>query len=173
MHKTEIKSSKKIFVFMLFNLFLFSGCQTEKNANQTPQKTTTSNTENEKTNNSSDSVEDLLNLVRLPELPDEVVWCEYAKANPKKLIAVLKYAPETTPKLLSLIEKNKQEESVDVGVEDWFPEELTAQAQLSGEGVLKGTSFGANDFFNIPYGSGRITRINGTDYFVLELTATN
>ena len=83
----------------------------------------------------------------------------------------MKFTPETLPNFLAIIEKNKQADLVDVGAETWFPEELTAQSQLSGEGVLKGTAYAANEFFNIPYGSGKVTRIRGTDYFVLELTA--
>jgi len=119
-------------------------------------------------------MEELFNLARVPEVPpDEVIWLEDTRAKPKKLVAVLQFKPEDLQNFVSLIEKNKQPEPVEIDIEDWFPQELKAQAQLSGMEMLKGTAYGANNFYNIPYGSGRIVRIEGTDYFVLELTAAN
>ena len=171
MHTPQINYSKTILVVILLNLFFFNGCQTEQTFNQNVKQKDTPNLANDKSNRASDNVEELHSLVNFPEVPEEVVWREEANANPKKLIAVLKFTPETLPNFLAIIEKNKQADLVDVGAETWFPEELTAQSQLSGEGVLKGTAYAANEFFNIPYGSGKVTRIRGTDYFVLELTA--
>ncbi len=59
----------------------------------------------------------------------------------------------------------------DIDAETWFPAELIAQSQLSGDESLKGTAFAADDFLHEPYNQGKITRINDTNYFVLELTA--
>jgi hypothetical protein len=173
MQTPRLNYSKSILVILLLNLCCFISCKIEQTANQNAKKNSTQNTETDKSNRASDNIDELLNLVRLPVVPDDVVWQENVNANPKKLVAVLKFTPETLPGFLAIIEKNKQADLVDVGVESWFPEELTAQAQLSGEGMLKGTSYGATEFYNIPYGTGRISRIKGTDYFVLELTAAN
>ena len=172
MKKPAKKYNQAFFLILFANLIWWSACQNKANSNANSR--TTSETENsisEKTNSPSDNVEELLELVRLPEIPDEVVWLEEINSKPKRLIAVLKYTVQTARKIVALEEKNKPPEQIEVGLETWFPEELTAQAQLSGTETLKGTAYGANEFFNIPYGNGKITRIEGTDYFVLELVA--
>ena len=52
-----------------------------------------------------------------------------------------------------------------------LPPELIAQSQGSGDEILKGKSYAANEFFSESYKNGKITRINDTDYFILELTS--
>jgi hypothetical protein len=173
MHTPRINFYKAIIVFILLNLCLLSGCGNEPASNQNTAKNVTPNSDAEKSNQASDNVADLLNIVRLPVVPDEVVWREDTNVKPKKITAVLKFEKEELPNFTAIIEKERLSDSVEVGVENWFPQELTAQSQLSGEGVLKGTAYSAKEFYNIPYGNGRITRINGTDFFVLELTADN
>lgn len=156
-------------IIFFINLIFLSGCQTNESANSNKPKQPKASSE--KKSVPSDNLDELLNLIKLPIVPDELVWLEEDELGKKKLTAVLQYNPENDPKILAILEKYKQPEQVEVGVENWFPEELTAQAQLSGVEMLKGTAYGANEFFNIPYGSGRITRIEGTTYFVLELQA--
>ena len=56
-----------------------------------------------------------------------------------------------------------------IAVESWFPDELIAQSEMSGDSALKGVSYPANAFVQEPYTVGKITRIEGTDYFILEL----
>ena len=55
--------------------------------------------------------------------------------------------------------------------ESWFPPELIAQGNVTGDDALNGLSYAANAFFQDPYNDGRITRIQGTDYFILEMSA--
>lgn len=171
--KNFLKNYKQIlFVIFLANLFLLNACNSPETAN-TNQQNRSATGENDKKNPASDNIDELLNLVQLPEVPEEVVWREEPLSDNrenKRIIAVLQYTPENAAKLVALIEKNKQQEQVEVGTENWFPGELTAQAQMSGNEMLKGTAYGANQFYNIPYGNGRITRIENTNYFVLELT---
>lgn len=173
MHTHRIKFSTSILFFVLANLLFIFGCGEEQKANQNSQNQSSANSQDNVQNKASDSIENLLELVRLPVIPEEVVWREYTNTNPKKITAVLKFEPEELPNFTAIVEKNKLADSVEVGVETWFPQELTAQSQLSGEGVIKGTAYSANEFYNIPYGNGRITKIQGTDFFVLELTASN
>ena len=164
--------------------FVFSGSCVNSNVSEVSKNSNNNVLSNKTIGNSKEvkgEVDELLEIIRLPELPEEVVWKEESlgksdnstpASTDKKLIAVLRYKPEVAAKVVALVEKNKTPEQVEVSAENWFPEELIAQAQLSGNESLKGKAYGANDFFNIPYGSGRITRIEGTDYFILELSAT-
>jgi hypothetical protein len=42
---------------------------------------------------------------------------------------------------------------------------------MTGDDTLRAKAYAANAFFGGPYNDGRIARIDGTDYFVLELFA--
>jgi hypothetical protein len=125
---------------------------------------------------SNDNAEELSTLIKLPILPEEknderVEWRE-ENINPKgkKLTAILKYNEANSAQIIALAEKHKQGSPVEIGVEEWYPEELTAQTQLSGNESLKGVAYEAKDFLNPPYNNGRLIRISESNFFVLELT---
>ena len=117
--------------------------------------------------------------IRLPLPPEEAVWREDALGKPgndrvpgptdKKLVAVLRYSREDAEKLAFMADKHRPVLNETINTESWYPAELIAQSQVSGDETLKGKSYGANDFLNPPYSDGKLTRIDGTDYFVLEL----
>jgi hypothetical protein len=124
----------------------------------------------------SDKVEELGLLVILPLEPEETVFREDpavssdgSHQSTKKLTAVLKYSAADAEKLSALIERSSPPLSATVSTETWFPAELIAQSDLSGDDTLKGDSFAAADFYQAPYTEGKITRIEGSNYFVLEL----
>ena len=123
-----------------------------------------------------DNAEELSTIIKLPILPEEknderAEWREEnINQKGKKLTAILKYNEANTAQVIALAEKHKPGESVEIGVEEWYPEELTAQTQLSGNESLKGVAYQANDFVNPPYNQGRLIRIDGSNFFVLELT---
>ncbi|MDQ3042529.1 MAG: hypothetical protein M3R11_09180, partial [Acidobacteriota bacterium] len=71
--------------------------------------------------------------------------------------------------IVASAERYKTPAPADIDAEDWFPPELVAKSQESGDASLKGIGYAANDFLQPPYSNGRLTRINDTDYFVLEL----
>jgi hypothetical protein len=163
-------------ILLITGLFGLS-CRNADSVNANSNNSVQTNT-NSANNPAKDDVSELLTIIRLPEVPEEVVWREepLGKTNDRvpgptdrKLVAVLKYDAETAAKLVAQIEKSKQPEQAEIGAENWFPEELIAQSQVSGNEMLKGTTYGANDFFNMPYGNGKITRVENTNYFVLEL----
>lgn len=116
-------------------------------------------------------------MINLPVEPEETVWRE-DPADPanqqqfsKKLTAVLKFSATDTAKLSAIIEKGSPPLSATIGTESWFPAELIAQGDLSGDDTLKGDSFAATDFYLPPYTDGKITHVENTDYFILELFA--
>lgn len=129
-------------------------------------------------NAASDKVEELGLLVTLPLEPEETVFREDpvtasdgSQQYSKKLTAVLKYSAAEAEKLSALIERSSPPLSATVSTETWFPAELIAQSDLSGDDTLKGDSFAAADFYHTPYTEGKITRVEGTNYFILELFA--
>ncbi len=115
------------------------------------------------------NVEELGMLVNVPYEAEESVW--KTDASGKKLIAVLRFSTADSDKLVADSTKFSRPEEVTVQSESWFPDELVAQSDLSGDDTLKGVSYGANLFFQDAYNEGRIVRVTGTNYFVLEMSS--
>ncbi len=146
-----------------------------KNSNQITEAS------GENANTAKDDIDELEKIIKLPLLPEEANYWEEnlsdsnrnnqnSAPNSKKIIAVLKFSPENAAQLVSHIEKIKPPVDSQIDAESRFPAELVAQSQLSGDETLKGKSYAVDDFLQTPYRSGKITRIENTDYFVLELT---
>ncbi len=116
-----------------------------------------------------DNVEELMILVRLPFEPEEVAWKE--NAAKKTFVAVLRFSSENAGKMAAEIAKNGQATDETITVESWYPAELIAQGELTGESIVKGRSYLADSFLNPPYSKGRITQIENTDYFILQASS--
>lgn len=160
---------------------LFPACSSgdTKNSNQTNQTANTANA-NIAAKLKYD-VEELEMTVKLPFHPEEAVWHEDVLGKPdnnrapaptdKKLTAVLRFLKEDAEKITAQAQTYKPANAETINTESWFPAELIAQSQTSGDETLKGQTYAANDFYNMPYTDGKLTRIEGTDYFILELFA--
>jgi hypothetical protein len=116
-----------------------------------------------------DNIEEFGMLVRLPFAPEEVAWKE--KPEQKNLTAVIRFSPENAQKMANEVAKNGQSSPETVTVESWFPNELIAQGELAGESTVKGQSYPAEPVLNPPYTKGKITRIENTDYFILQISS--
>lgn len=127
------------------------------------------NSPKDNSNVAKTNAEELGVLINLPLETEEAVWKEDSAR--KKVIAVLRFSPADANTIASQAEKMRAPQNIEIPSESWFPAELIAQSEMSGDGNLKGRVYAANDFFQEPYTEGRITRIESTDYFVLELSA--
>lgn len=123
----------------------------------------------ENPNAAKTNVEELGLLINIPYEAEDIVW--KGGVNQKKVIAVLRLSAEDSNKVVAESGKAGTPETVSVPVEIWFPEELTAQSDMSGDSALKGTAFPAAIFYQEPFTSGKVIHIDGSNYFVLELTA--
>ena len=170
----------------LFIAFLLTACPSNdgKNVNSgASNQTVNSNTNSSANLNIKDDVDELGTIIKLPIQPEEAVWREENQAKDtndnsvspaptdKKLVVVLRFSKEDAAKIVAQAEKYKPADREVINNENWFPSELTAQSQLSGDETLKGTTYAANDFLQTPYSDGKLTRIDETNYFVLELFA--
>jgi hypothetical protein len=110
--------------------------------------------------------------VLLPIVPEEVKWREEQVRNSdaKKLVAVLKYPEADANNLVAQAGRHRPAEAVEIAAEDWFPEELVAQSQMAGDDSLRGNAYAAGDFLQMPYKTGRLVKIENSNYFVLELS---
>jgi hypothetical protein len=116
-----------------------------------------------------DNVEELAMVVKLPFEPEEVAWEE--KAADGSLTAVIRFSPENAEKMSAEVAKNGAPTPERLTVETWYPAELIAQSEMSGESTVEGKSYPAGPFLNPPYTKGKITRIDNTDYFILQISS--
>jgi len=115
------------------------------------------------------NVEELGMLINVPYESDEVFWKD--DAAHKKIVAVLRFPPNEANRLIADAQKVKPAQPVSINSESWFPAELVAQSEMSGDDQLNGQAYAADAFFQDQYNQGRVIRIEGTDYFVLQLSA--
>jgi hypothetical protein len=144
--------------------FAVWGCGGSKPANNSGSSNPPINSN--ESNTARTNVEELGMYLRVPYETEDIVWKELA--SQKKLIAVLRFSPTDSAKLVAEAEGVRPASAVTIESESWFPDELVAQSDLSGDDTLRGQSYAADAFLQPPYTDGRITRIDGTDYFVLE-----
>jgi len=162
----KIRNAVASLALFLF-LVIFTSCGGQANTNSqsnSPANANTTNSSAAKTN-----VEELGMLINVPYESDEAFWKD--DTAHKKLVAVLRFPQPEANRLIADAEKVRPAQQVNIPSEPWFPPELVAQGDVSGDDTLNGKSYAANAFFQDPYNDGRITRIEDTDYFVLELSA--
>jgi hypothetical protein len=116
-----------------------------------------------------DNVDEFAILVRLPFQPEEVAWEEKPENN--SLTAVVRFTPEDSSKMAAELAKLGPGTPETLSVESWYPAELIAQGELSGESQIQGRSYPAESFLNPPYSKGKIVRVDNTDYFILQISA--
>lgn len=164
---------KKILSILSLSIFLLTACSKPDFVNQNDNSAQINTNQNGGKDNApltKDDVEELGKIIKLPFAPEEVMWREESvnAPNRKKLTAVVRFSAEDAARIAEQAGNNKSAAAIDA--ETWFPAELVAQSQLSGDESLKGISYPADNFFQPPYNQGKITRINDTNYFVLELS---
>lgn len=118
-----------------------------------------------------DNAEELATLARLPFEPEEVTWKETTAGDKRKLLAVIRFTPEDSKKIVENAAKIKAGEPVSIPSERWFPAELISQAEMSGDYQITATAYPADEFYQAPYSEGRLSRFQQSDFFILELTA--
>ena len=114
-------------------------------------------------------VEELGVRVNLPFETEDLVWREFPAE--KRLVAVMRFTPADSAKIAAEAEKVRPATRVEVTSETWFPPELIAQADMTGDDRLAGYSYAANSFFVAPYTEGSLIRIDNTDYFILQVSS--
>lgn len=146
---------------------LLSGCSSRSgNANVSNESAAATNSSQAGPN---DNIDEFMLMVRLPFAPEEVAWREYP--SQKKLVAVVRFSPENATKMSAEMAKGGQSTTETMSVETWYPAELIAQSDLTGESTVKAQSYPAEPFLNPPYTKGRISRVENTDYFIVQISS--
>mgnify|MGYP006955962902 CR=1 FL=1 len=155
-------------VFLSLSQILLSiSCGGRAEGNVAPSPASNSSLEN--TNGVKTNAEELSLLINMPYEAEDIFFKE--DKTQKRLTAVLRFDEVDTNKLASDLEKTGSAADATVETEDLFHPELRSQSEMRGDVALKGKSYTAVPFFSVPYNEGTITRIDGTDFFVLELRA--
>jgi hypothetical protein len=164
--------SKTAIILALFLSFQMLGAcgGSGGNTNTANTNTSTNNTE-PAVEAVKDNADELATLVRLPFQPEEVTWKETTSGNNRKLLAVIRFTPEDSKKVVEHAAKLKTGETVSIPSERWFPAELVTQSELNGDDNITATAYTATEFYQAPFSEGRLMHVQNTDFFVLELTA--
>jgi len=178
------------FGFLLTFILLFQSCvspdSNEDSNTLRPKVNRNVNTADQNANteaNANLAEDDLVKLDRLINLPFEPKFNDYRQEPvvptaddsrvpgpaDKKLTVVLKFTKKDTDKLLKKVAIGNPPFDSETEAESWFPAELIAKSNTSGDGSLKGRGYNAEDFFRSPFNTGTLIHINDTDYFVLIL----
>lgn len=126
----------------------------------------------------NDSAEELAEFIELPFEPVEVEWREQPAASSgqsaytgRKLVAVMRFSREHADRIAAEAGKLGPASPATIETEEWYPAELIAHSEMNGDAGLAATAYRADIFYRAPFSEGRVLRIDGTDYFVLELFA--
>lgn len=155
-----------IILALMFSILLLGSCGGGTNTNSNGRSDTANSNISESDREPKTNVEELSVLVNVPYKAEDIVW--KSEAQQKRLIAVLRFSPADSAKIVAEAEKLRATAGVSLQSEVWFPDELIAQSDMSGDDTLHGIAYGADMFLLPPYNEGRLIRIDGTEYFVLE-----
>jgi hypothetical protein len=155
-------------VSIVFASALFpSSCVTNDNANNNTKPSNDLRI-NENSNSAKTNVEELGLLINIPYDAEDIAW--KIDDNRTRLIAVFRFSPTDAAKLVEEVERLGQPLSVKIALETWYPAELIAQGTISGDDTLEGQQFNADPFLNETNSNGTITRIQTTEFFILDVS---
>ncbi|MEO7674348.1 MAG: hypothetical protein ABIU09_09775 [Pyrinomonadaceae bacterium] len=165
-------SKTAIILALIFAILMLSACGGGTgNTNTANSNTLSSNSGDPLGEGVKDNAEELATLIKLPFEPEEVTWKEITSDRNRKVLAVIRFTPEDSKKIVEHAAKIKAGESVSIPSERWFPAELVSQAEMSGDDQISATAYPADEFYQAPYSEGRLSRFQQSDFFILELTA--
>ncbi|MFN2502383.1 MAG: hypothetical protein ABR530_10275, partial [Pyrinomonadaceae bacterium] len=87
------------------------------------------------------NVEELGVLIRVPYETEDIAWKDYPAE--KKIIAVLRLSPLDADRLVAAAQPFGPPQLVTVSIEPWFPDELIAQGDTSGDSNVRGQAYPA------------------------------
>ena len=160
--------ARSVFVLsVLISSLSILNCSSPANSNEA--NATTGNSTSAANSGPKDNIEEFADLVRLPFAPEDVTWKE--ASGGKSITAVVRFSPENAAKMSTEVAKNGQPATETLPVESWYPTELIAQSEMTGESTVKGESYPAEPFLNPPFTKGKISRVEGTDYFIIQISS--
>ena len=157
----------------LFGSLLIGACSSGPSSSNNQNTGNVNNTDSNKPvsqTETNDDIEELRSQIQIPFEPEEATWRVLPAANNgKRLIAVLRLTPENFRTYSSRLNASGAGRQGQASVEPWFPAELTAMSETTGEMTVPAKSYPANEFFQPPFSSGTVSVIPDTEYVIVEL----
>lgn len=151
---------------IILTSILLAGCGGNAENGAKNQNVSVSSVANN-TNKANSNAEELGMLINFAWETEDLAW---KKDDAKKtLTAAFRLSPEDAKKLSDQLAAKGQGAPKEVAVEDWFPAELIAQGESTGGSTVPATAYPASDLYQPPFNQGTISRVEGTDYFVVEV----
>ena len=153
----------RLVILPLFGALLIAGCGSGSGGNNNSVNAVSTPDPNAPRT----GVEELGLLINVPYEAEDCIW----KQDPatKAITAVLRFDAEDTGKLAADVEKLGPPVEASVPMQTWFPGDMVVDSDLRGDDQLRGKAYAADPFFQEPYVKGRLLRIGGTEYWVLEI----
>jgi len=166
--------NRSLLVALTIILFLSASCSLNRSSNDNPQlaanANSTSGNATDVSKSPNDDIEDLRANINVQFEPEEVSW--RIVTNPKggeRLIAVFRLSAADAAAFAARSGAKGSHNSTDVGVENWFPPELKAMGETTGESTINGVSIPVNEFLRAPFNEGQAYVIPDSDYLIVEL----
>jgi len=152
----------------ILTLTLFFGCSGDAGPGA-GNSNAAGNTTAEMTSKANTNAEELGLLINFNWETEDLAWKR--DDTKRTLVAAFRLSPADAKKLSDQLSSMGQGAPKEVAVEEWFPAELVAQGESRGSSTVPATAFPANDLYQSPFTQGTVSRIDSTDYFVIELNA--
>ncbi len=152
-------------ILTVTSVFVLVSCSTKPSNANVP---TANIGRDQKENSAKTNSEELALLINLPFETEDIAWQE--SPDHARITAVMRFSPADAAKIVAEAERINAPTPVRIPMETWFPTEVIAQSEISGDDTVSGNSYPANMFFQPPFSTGTITHIENSDYFVLELS---
>ncbi len=166
-----MKFSTLFFFGIFFATTFISGCENplKPTQNEAIQKPIITISE------TKDDIDEFEKIARLPFYPEDVIWQETTienspTGNGKKIRAIFLFKQEDYDKLMAQADKQKPLGNLELEAEKWFPDELVARSDYSGDRILKGITYPVESFLAEPYKKGVFMKVDGTEFFILDIS---
>lgn len=163
-----MKFLRPVAILTFFSLLLLlASCSSPSDSSNNAANTGNRKADISSSNTANSNAEELGMLINFTWEPEDLTW---KRNEEKKLVtAVFRLEDEDQKKLLEQLAAKPPGARKEIQLEEWFPAELIAQGESAGGSSVAGNAQTAEDYFQMPYNEGTITRIDGTDFFILEV----
>lgn len=116
--------------------------------------------------------EELGLLMRVPFESDEIEDIAW-KSNPdsRSLVAVIRLTEDGAKRADAEVFQGRSNGRGSIDVKSWFPKELLTKSEMNGDADLDGTLLPIDALILPPYNSGRVVKIDDSEYYVIEMSA--
>ncbi|NOT48552.1 MAG: hypothetical protein HOP17_12475 [Acidobacteria bacterium] len=163
-----------VILALIFAIQILSGCSGQTaNSNTASNQNESAAASGPEKDGVKDNVSELGALIKFSLEPDDLAWKEFPAKDDqrRRVLAVFQLTAEDSKKLVERAAKIRPAKPVSITTEKWFPTELTTQSEMNRDEGIPAVSYAADEFYLEPFNEGTLSRVDNTDFFVLEVFA--